>query len=212
MSSVSNDQENYDKYDWPMAGEDWSAPWGGTRSMWLTSIFPRIGQFLPADRIVEIGCGYGRVAKVLHAFTASELVLFDIADDCVEKCTIAFEESSKTRCLKTDGRSLEGVDNYSVDLVLESMTRIKDVGIHLYEEPLPPQDVQGYRALAVRASIPVATGEALYTVHDFARLMTPRAVDTCSASRAATRAMPMGERSTRSTSNAVATAPAKAIQ
>ena len=60
-----------------MAGEDWSAPWGGTRSMWLNSIFPRIGHFLPADRIVEIGCGYGRIAKVLHAFTASELVLLD---------------------------------------------------------------------------------------------------------------------------------------
>ena len=67
--------------------------------------------------------------------------------------------------------------NYSVDLALDSMAKIKDVGIHLYEEPLPPQDVQGYRALMTRASIPVATGEALYTVHDFARLMQPRAAD-----------------------------------
>ncbi len=100
-----------------MAGEDWSAPWGGTRSMWLNSIFPRIGQFLPADRIVEIGCGYGRIAKVLHAFTASELVLLDITDECVEKCALAFEESTKTRCLKTDGRSLQSVANNSVDLI-----------------------------------------------------------------------------------------------
>ncbi|MGI9505929.1 MAG: enolase C-terminal domain-like protein, partial [Geminicoccaceae bacterium] len=53
--------------------------------------------------------------------------------------------------------------NYSVDLTLESMTRIRDVGIHLYEEPLPPQDVAGYQALAGRATIPVAAGEALYT-------------------------------------------------
>lgn len=67
--------------------------------------------------------------------------------------------------------------NYSVDLTLESMNRIKDVGIHLYEEPLPPQDVAGYRALAGRATIPVATGEALYTIHDFARLACPRSVD-----------------------------------
>ncbi|MBT8435136.1 MAG: class I SAM-dependent methyltransferase [Gammaproteobacteria bacterium] len=117
MSSVSYHEDNYEKYDWAMADEEWSAPWGGTRSMWLTSIFPRIGQFLPADRIVEIGCGYGKIAKVLHAFTASELVLLDITDDCIEKCALAFEESSKTRCLKTDGRSLQGVANNSVDLV-----------------------------------------------------------------------------------------------
>ena len=67
--------------------------------------------------------------------------------------------------------------NYSVDLTLESMARIAPQGIHFYEEPLPPQDVAGYRQLGRRATIPVATGEALYTVHDFARLMTPRAVD-----------------------------------
>lgn len=67
--------------------------------------------------------------------------------------------------------------NYSVDLTLESMARIRDVGIHLYEEPLPPQDVAGYRALSQRATISVAAGEALYTVHDFARLVYPRSVD-----------------------------------
>jgi len=67
--------------------------------------------------------------------------------------------------------------NYTVDMALESMDTIKDVGIHFYEEPLPPQDVLGYQALARRASIPVAAGEALYTMHDAARLMQPRAVD-----------------------------------
>lgn len=117
MSSVSYNKDNYDKYDWAIAEEEWSIPWGGTRSLWLTSIFPRIGQFLPAYRTVEIGCGYGKIAKVLHAFTASDLVLLDINYDCIEKCALAFEESSKTRCLKTDGRSLPGVATDSVDLV-----------------------------------------------------------------------------------------------
>jgi len=92
--------------------------------------------------------------------------------------------SDQARCMLT--REILGDDtlilvdangNYSVDLALESMARIRDVGIHLYEEPLPPQDVQGYRALALRATIPVATGEALYTMHDFARLTYPRAAD-----------------------------------
>ncbi len=117
MGAVSDNEGSYEKYNWPTACEEWSAPWGGTRSMWLTSIFPRIGQFLPAYRTVEIGCGYGRIAKVLHAFTASELVLFDANYDCIEKCALAFEESSKTRCLQTDGRSLPDVADKSVDLV-----------------------------------------------------------------------------------------------
>ena len=117
MNSASND-ENYDENNnLAMVGEDWSAHWGGIRSMWLASIFPRISQFLPADRIVEIGCGNGRIARMLHAFTTSELVLLDISDDCVDQCMHALEKSTKTRCLKTDGRSLQGVADDSVDLV-----------------------------------------------------------------------------------------------
>ena len=67
--------------------------------------------------------------------------------------------------------------NYTVDLALESMRRTLDIGIHFYEEPLPPQDFEGYRRLSERALVPVAAGEALYTVFDFARLMKDRAID-----------------------------------
>ncbi len=67
--------------------------------------------------------------------------------------------------------------NYTVDLALESMKRLEPHAVHFYEEPLPPQDVFGYRELGRRGTIPVATGEALYTIHDFARLVHPRAVD-----------------------------------
>jgi D-galactarolactone cycloisomerase len=67
--------------------------------------------------------------------------------------------------------------NYTVDLALESMRRIARYDIHFYEEPLPPQDLRGYEILSARAPIPIATGEALYTVWDFARLIEARAVD-----------------------------------
>ena len=67
--------------------------------------------------------------------------------------------------------------NYTLDLTLESMRRTLDIGIHFYEEPLPPQDFEGYRRLSERALVPVAAGEALYTVFDFARLMKDRGVD-----------------------------------
>ena len=66
--------------------------------------------------------------------------------------------------------------NYTVDLTLESMRRTAPYGIHYYEEPLPPADVEGYKVLAQRAPLPVAAGEALYTIFDFDRLISARAV------------------------------------
>jgi len=61
--------------------------------------------------------------------------------------------------------------NYTLDLALESMARIAVHRIAWYEEPLAPQDFEGYRRLRERAVIPVATGEALYTAFEFKRLL-----------------------------------------
>ncbi len=64
--------------------------------------------------------------------------------------------------------------NYTTEIALESMRRIADCDIHWMEEPLAPQDWKGYAALAARAPIAVATGEALYTLFDFRRLIDGR--------------------------------------
>jgi D-galactarolactone cycloisomerase len=64
--------------------------------------------------------------------------------------------------------------NYTCDMVLESMRRIAPFDVHWYEEPLAPQDWGGYEDLRQRAPIPVATGEALYGVFDFRRLIDRR--------------------------------------
>ena len=67
--------------------------------------------------------------------------------------------------------------NYTLDQTLKSMRRTAPYGIHYYEEPLPPQDVEGYKLLARRAPLPIAAGEALYTVFEFDRLISARAID-----------------------------------
>jgi D-galactarolactone cycloisomerase len=64
--------------------------------------------------------------------------------------------------------------NYTADIALDSMRRIAPFGIHWVEEPLAPQDWHGYRELAARAPLPVATGEALYTLFDLRRLIDGR--------------------------------------
>ena len=67
--------------------------------------------------------------------------------------------------------------NYTVDMTLESMRRTERYDVHYYEEPLAPQDYEGYRRLGQRASVAVAAGEAHYTVFDFKRLIETGGVD-----------------------------------
>ena len=64
--------------------------------------------------------------------------------------------------------------NYTEDGVLESMRRTAPFDIHWYEEPLAPQDWAGYASLKTRAPVSLATGEALYSVFDFRRLIDAR--------------------------------------
>jgi D-galactarolactone cycloisomerase len=64
--------------------------------------------------------------------------------------------------------------NYTEDGVLESMRRTAPFEVHWYEEPLAPQDWAGYASLRTHASVPIATGEALYTLFDFRRLIDGR--------------------------------------
>ena len=117
MATLAANREYYENYDWSFGGEEWSEPWGGTRSMWLASIYPRISEFLPAKNIIEIGSGHGRIARILHAFTTNQLVLFDIVDECVSECKKKFASSSKTICRKTNGTRLQGVADNSVDFI-----------------------------------------------------------------------------------------------
>ena len=67
--------------------------------------------------------------------------------------------------------------NYTTDIALLSIQRIASYDIHFYEEPLPPTDYNGYAVLRPRSSIPIATGEALYTAHEFKRLMDINGAD-----------------------------------
>lgn len=70
--------------------------------------------------------------------------------------------------------SVDTNGNYTEDGVLDSMRRTASYDVHWYEEPLAPQDWAGYASLKSRAPVPVATGEALYSVFDFRRLIDAR--------------------------------------
>lgn len=67
--------------------------------------------------------------------------------------------------------------NYTLDLAKATLATLAPYRISWVEEPLAPQDISGYELLQRCSPVPVATGEALYTVHDFQRLLERRAVD-----------------------------------
>lgn len=60
--------------------------------------------------------------------------------------------------------------NCTADQALATIRAIERFGIHWVEEPLAPLDWAGYRWLRDRSPVPIATGEALYTAHQFNRL------------------------------------------
>ena len=103
------------------------------------------------------------------AFAAFKIKIGRSPDEDLQRVRMARRLLGEGKLLCVDANG-----NYTADAALESMRRIAPFGVHWYEEPLPPQDWGGYADLARRAPIPVATGEALYTVFDFHRLATGR--------------------------------------
>nr|WP_232372744.1 mandelate racemase/muconate lactonizing enzyme family protein [Acuticoccus mangrovi] len=67
--------------------------------------------------------------------------------------------------------------NYTLDIALESVARLAPYRVGWVEEPLAPQDVANLARLNRATTVPIATGEALYTVFDFKRLTDAGAAD-----------------------------------
>ena len=59
--------------------------------------------------------------------------------------------------------------NYTFDQARRSAEAMAEHRPHWIEEPVAPRDAEGLARLAQVVSTPLATGEALYTVHDFAQ-------------------------------------------
>lgn len=115
---------------------------------------PRKGFPAQLQRLVDARCGAAKIKIGLGPHSD------------VERCRLAREALGPDVLLLVDANG-----NYTTDTVIESMQRLEELDIHFYEEPLAPQDFDGYARLRQRAPIRIATGEALYMAHDFKRLL-----------------------------------------
>lgn len=55
---------------------------------------------------------------------------------------------------------LDGGRAYTVERALELLGRVEEAGLYWLEEPLAPDDLDGYRRLSDAAAVPIAAGEA----------------------------------------------------
>lgn len=117
MPTIDENKRFWDGvYQWANRGDEWSAKWGGPSMEWYGTILPRIHNFVPADRILEIGCGYGRWTQFLRNMCHS-LVVVDLSAECISACRQRFRECSHIEYHLNDGKSLGMISDSSVDFV-----------------------------------------------------------------------------------------------
>jgi|YelNatPaOPRAMG01_1025707.scaffolds.fasta_scaffold19022_3 D-galactarolactone cycloisomerase len=66
---------------------------------------------------------------------------------------------------------------YNANNAIKLGRRIEEYDIFWFEEPVPPEDIEGYVEVKANISIPVAGGEAEFTRYGFYNLLHRRAVD-----------------------------------
>lgn len=117
MASIEENLKVWnDEYDWPHAGDEWSANFGGTEALWFFVLYPRIYRFVPSPVILEIAPGYGRWTQFLKDQCHS-MIAVDISERCVEYCKTRFAADTHIQFQVNDGSSLDGVPDHSIDFV-----------------------------------------------------------------------------------------------
>jgi len=128
MATIEENKKVWDgRYDWKEGGDEWSVAWGGPSMQWYGSVLPRIRAHVPARRILEIACGYGRWTRYLKELCES-LVVVDLSEECVRACQKRFAASTNIEYHVNDGRSLEMLPDASVDFVfsMDSLVHAND--------------------------------------------------------------------------------------
>ena len=100
---------------------------------WYGSILPRVQRHLPAGMVLEIACGYGRWTNFLRQH-CDRLIGVDLVGQCVQACRKRFDGDKRLSFVQNDGRSLEFVQDGSVDFVFsfDSLVHVDPSAIHGY--------------------------------------------------------------------------------
>jgi SAM-dependent methyltransferase len=103
-------------YPWPSGGEEWSEFWGSSAAQWHGALMPRLHRHLPARNIVEIAPGHGRWTRFLLPHCETFLGV-ELSPSCTEFCRTRFAKAPQARFATNDGRSMDMIDDGTVDFV-----------------------------------------------------------------------------------------------
>jgi L-alanine-DL-glutamate epimerase-like enolase superfamily enzyme len=93
-------------------------------------------------------------------------------DEDVRRIKLAFDVVGKDRRIMVDANQV-----FNRNEALRRGRVYQEMGCFWYEEPLPPQEMEGYAELAHALDIRIATGENLATKYAFADLIARRGAD-----------------------------------
>jgi SAM-dependent methyltransferase len=117
MPEVDQNLANWSsEWDWSDRGDEWSVWWGGTPALWYGALLPRIHAFVPTGTILEIAPGYGRWTQYLKDL-CDRLVIVDLTPGCIDHCRERFADATNIEYHVNDGRSLDMVEDGSVDFM-----------------------------------------------------------------------------------------------
>ena len=108
---------------WTDGGDPWSGGWGGPRRQWEGWIQPRLVERQSGRRVRGRRCGSWKsvVGTVVGPSSwpsdFGHVVAVDLVPSCVDECARRFATNPNVSTLLTDGSSLKGVDDRSVDLL-----------------------------------------------------------------------------------------------
>jgi SAM-dependent methyltransferase len=75
----------------------------------------------PGDVVLEIGCGVGRIARVLAA-RAQKVIALDVSDEMLARARVLNAGVANVQWMRGDGRTLAGVEPESVDACVSIVT------------------------------------------------------------------------------------------
>jgi D-galactarolactone cycloisomerase len=110
--------------------------------------------------------------RVAGGFAAIKLKLGFGIDEDVRLCRMIRDELGDGVAIMVDANHA-----YDATAAIRLGRQIEDLDIAWFEEPVPPEDVAGYKAVKRALRIPIAGGEAEFTRWGFRPLIVERAVD-----------------------------------
>jgi L-alanine-DL-glutamate epimerase-like enolase superfamily enzyme len=156
---------------WDCLGKALEVPcwqlWGGARDR--VPAYAMVGWLNFSDKEVQRVCGQA----VEQGFRAVKIkVGYPSLEQDVHRIQVVREAIGDDVSLMVDANQ-----SLTTTEAVQRGRAFQDLGCYWWEEPIPADDVNGYAELAQALDIPIATGENLYTMADFARFLKRDAVD-----------------------------------